>query len=103
MSKQGRSRKKGKGKQQCVVPAKPSPSVLQIQGMYSDLLYQPHFCATVDLAPEWLQTDNIDRRSGLSVQDFVRQYEQPNRPVVITDAASRQAVVWRCSFNAEGF
>lgn len=84
----GRLRNKGKGKQQRVV-IKPSAPFLQIRGIYSDLLYQPFFCATVDLAPEWLQTDNIDRRSGLSVEDFVRQYEQPNQPVVITDAASK--------------
>jgi hypothetical protein len=67
------------------------PRALQVDGFYSDLLYQPWHCYTVDLAPDWLATDNVDRRSGLSVQQFVDQYERPNRPMIVTDAASR----WR--------
>jgi hypothetical protein len=43
----------------------------------------------VEIASEWLQVDNIDRRSGLSVEAFVQQYEAPNRPVVISDATSK--------------
>lgn len=61
----------------------------KVSGFYSDLLYQPHLCATIEMPREWLQVDNIDRRSGLSVEDFVLQYERPNRPVIITDAISK--------------
>eukprot|EP00798_Chlamydomonas_sp_ICE-L_P015937 gene15937-22069_t len=61
-------------------------SMLQVDGFYSDLLYQPYFCASVDIDPSWLETDNIDRRKGLSVAQFIAEYEEPNKPVVITDA-----------------
>ena len=56
-----------------------------MQGCYSDLLYQPWFCATTPLRPEWLERDTLERRTGLSVPDFQRLYERPNRPVVLTD------------------
>ena len=39
--------------------------------------------------PDWLSVDNIDRRSNLSVEDFIREYEEPNIPVVITDVACK--------------
>ncbi len=29
--------------------------------------------------------DNIDRRSGLTVDQFISQYERPMRPVILTD------------------
>src|SRR5918999_956510 len=32
------------------------------------------------------QFPQIDRRSGLSVREFKREYQHPRRPVVITDA-----------------
>ena len=60
--------------------------LLQVQGLFSDLLYQPHFCATTPLRPEWLERDILQRRAGLSAEDFHRLYELPNRPVVLTDA-----------------
>jgi hypothetical protein len=56
--------------------------------LYSDVLYQPWFCATVPLKAEWLEVDNVDRRQGLSVEEFQRRYERPNVPVVLTDVVS---------------
>jgi hypothetical protein len=35
--------------------------------------------------PAWLETDNIERRSGLSLAEFREQYELPNKPVILTD------------------
>lgn len=55
-------------------------------GVYSDLLYAPHRCAHVPLSPHWLAGDDVPRVSGLSVAEFVRKYETPNQPVIITDA-----------------
>lgn len=52
---------------------------------YSDLLHQTWLCAALEVDPSWLEVDNIDRRAGLSVQDFKHQYEVPNRPVILTD------------------
>lgn len=59
---------------------------LQVQGFYSDLLYQPHFCASTPLRPEWLARDTLPRRAGLDAEAFRRLYELPNQPVVLTDA-----------------
>ena len=61
---------------------------IRVAGFYSDLLYQPFLCARLGLDPSWLEVDNIDRRAGLSLQDFIDQYERPNRPVLLTDAAA---------------
>jgi hypothetical protein len=40
--------------------------------------------------PRWLElqcpTHHIDRRSGLTVEEFIQQYEIPGKPVIITDA-----------------
>lgn len=58
---------------------------LTIQHLYSDLLYQPWYCATLPIQPEWLERDNLERRSNLSAADFRRLFEIPNIPVVITD------------------
>lgn len=58
---------------------------LRVHGMYSDLLYQPHRCATAPLREEWLAEGNVPRVQGLSVDAFRQQYEVPNRPVILTD------------------
>lgn len=59
---------------------------LSIKGFYSDLLYQPWYCATTELRDEWLQRDTIPRRaaSGLTLEQFHAEFEVPNRPVIIT-------------------
>ena len=59
---------------------------LSVKGFYSDLLYQPWFCATTELRDEWLQRDTIPRRSaaGLTLAQFHTEFEFPNRPVIIT-------------------
>ena len=68
---------------------------LRVQGFHSDLLYQPWFCATTPLRHEWLERDTLERRAGLSVPDFQRLYERPNRPVVLTDVV-REARCFAC-------
>lgn len=59
-----------------------------MQGFYSDLLYQPWHCTTVPLHSSWLKRDTIDRRTGLSVEEFKQQYELPNKPVILQNAVS---------------
>jgi len=66
----------------------PRQPALKVTNFYSDLLYQPYFCATTPLREEWLGNNNVERRSGLSLQDFRSQFEKPNRPVIITDVVS---------------
>ena len=71
---------------------------LRIRGLYSDLLYQPFFCATTPLRAEWLECSNVDRRCGLSLHEFRQQYEEPNQPVILTDVVGLLiiAFVWTC-------
>ena len=57
---------------------------LSFEGCYSDILYQPWRCSHVDLN-QWAKRDNIDRRSNLSLDEFINEYEKPGKPVIITD------------------
>jgi len=61
---------------------------LAVAGIYSDLLYQTWFLGQIAIDSEWLQADTIDRRDGLSLEQFRAEYERPNRPVVLTGAAA---------------
>ena len=58
---------------------------LNINNFYSDLLYQPWLCAALDIDDSWINVDNIDRRSSLSLEEFKESYEEMNKPVIITD------------------
>ncbi|ONK68826.1 uncharacterized protein A4U43_C05F16420 [Asparagus officinalis] len=35
------------------------------------------------MKPEWLERDNIQRRKGISVEEFVSCFEEPNKPVLL--------------------
>ncbi|CAN0160260.1 unnamed protein product, partial [Hapterophycus canaliculatus] len=60
----------------------------KVSGFFSDLLFQPHHCATAAIKPDWVRRSTVDRRAGLSPEEFRRLYEEPNKPVVLTDAAA---------------
>lgn len=59
-----------------------------VQGFYSDLLFQSFYCAAAPIEESWLAVETIDRRSAtdLSLDDFKRDYEATNRPVILTEA-----------------
>eukprot|EP00897_Mesotaenium_endlicherianum_P000489 jgi/Mesen1/10440/ME000082S09943 len=59
---------------------------MKVRGFYSDHLFQSWLCASVEVKPEWVARDNIPRRCELSLEDFIRDFEEPGRPVIITDA-----------------
>eukprot|EP00741_Cyanophora_paradoxa_P009395 tig00000144_g9101.t1 len=61
----------------------------ELGDFYSDVLFQPHYVASVELDPAWLEVETIDRRAALSLHDFVEQYEKPNRPVILTDVVTK--------------
>lgn len=61
---------------------------LDCRGLYSDLLHRPWLCATMEMPPEWLEVETVDRRAGLSVEEFEARYERPNVPVILTDVAA---------------
>ena len=69
---------------------------LKVKGFYSDLLYQPWHCSTAPLLTSWLKRDTIDRRSGLSKEEFRQQYELPNKPVILQNAVSLQTKATGC-------
>ena len=66
------------------VPDKP----IKVNGFYSDYLYANWRCASAPLH-KLIRTsstlENIDRRSNLSLDEFIDQYALPNKPVIITD------------------
>jgi oxalate decarboxylase/phosphoglucose isomerase-like protein (cupin superfamily) len=67
------------------------------KGIYSDQLYQPWYYASVELAA-FVGADapeTVDRRHNLSLEDFIREYEQPNRPVIIADGAKHWPALTR--------
>ena len=62
----------------------PLTHIRSVEGFYSDLLFQPWFCAHVSIPDEWLAIDNICRCQNLSMATFRRRFEEPNIPVVLT-------------------
>jgi hypothetical protein len=63
----------------------------QVRGVYSDALYRPILCASSWLHPSWTTVENIERRSAdnLSLEDFVRDFDDRCRPLLLTDCASK--------------
>ncbi|TVU24916.1 hypothetical protein EJB05_27381, partial [Eragrostis curvula] len=57
--------------------------VPDIRGFYSDYLFQSWLCANMEMRHEWLARDNIERRRGLSVEQFIANFEEPNIPVLL--------------------
>jgi len=65
----------------------PRHQALQVRNLFSDMLFQPFLCASLDLQYVG-QIENIHRRSRLSLEEFVTEYESMNRPVIITDVVT---------------
>lgn len=57
--------------------------VLNVRDFYSDYLFQSWLCANLEMKSEWLERDNITRRKGILIEDFVLNFEEPNRPVLL--------------------
>ncbi|KAH0460372.1 hypothetical protein IEQ34_011035 [Dendrobium chrysotoxum] len=67
----------------CFSPFSTGPSTLCIRNFYSDYLFQSWLCANLEMKPEWLQRDNIERRRRLSLEEFVNCFEELNKPVLL--------------------
>jgi F-box domain len=78
---------------------------LPISHFYSDLLHQSWLCATLEVDSTWLEVENIDRRSNLSVEDFKMQYERHNRPVILADIVTKWPAMtkWSRSYLQKAF
>ncbi|KAG0553571.1 hypothetical protein KC19_12G021800 [Ceratodon purpureus] len=59
---------------------------LKVKDFYSDYLFQSWLCASLEIKPDWLSTDNIEKRENLSVEEFIRDFEEPNKPVLLRGA-----------------
>jgi hypothetical protein len=64
---------------------------IKVKHFYSTLLHHSWCLLTCDLM-KWTRIDNIDRRSGLTLEQFITEYEIPNKPVVLTDVVP----TWPC-------
>ncbi|XAR69838.1 hypothetical protein NMG60_11001573 [Bertholletia excelsa] len=60
-----------------------SLSGLKVRDFYSDYLFQSWLCANLEMKPEWLERDNIQRRKGITVDEFVSNFEETNKPVLL--------------------
>ncbi|KAL0344860.1 UNVERIFIED_CONTAM: F-box protein [Sesamum radiatum] len=58
-------------------------SGIKVRDFYSDYLFQSWLCANLEMKPEWLERDNIVREKGISVEEFVLNFEEPNKPVLL--------------------
>jgi len=56
-------------------------------GFYSDLLFYDYLCGHCDLSP--FLRDNVERREGLSVEEFIQEYESKLKPVIVTDVVKK--------------
>lgn len=56
---------------------------LKVKDFYSDYLFQSWLCANLEMKHEWLDRDNIIRRKGISLDEFVSNFEEPNKPVLL--------------------
>jgi len=72
-------------------------TVNPIRGFYSDLLYQPWLCATIDFPEAWLEEDNVDRIGKISIEDFRSRFKTPNEPVILTEETKQWESInlWR--------
>lgn len=58
-------------------------SGIKVRDFYSDYLFQSWLCANLEMKPEWLERDNIVRKRGISVEEFISNFEEPNKPVLL--------------------
>jgi hypothetical protein len=61
---------------------------IRVDGFYSDPLVHSYRCAHEDLT-RFAQVDNIERRSGLTLDEFIEQYARPNKPVILSDVVDK--------------
>ncbi|KAJ1990130.1 hypothetical protein H4R33_001813 [Dimargaris cristalligena] len=64
---------------------------LRLTRFYSDTLFHPWFFGTSDLNYLWKTTRGrpIPRRQGLTLAQFITEFEAPARPVILTDVVTQ--------------
>jgi hypothetical protein len=81
---------KGTWKRTCLTPSDATHYrpywKLAVNGFHSNRLYSKWFRAHIPLDKYATSSCDIDKRSNLSLQEFIDEYESKNKPVIITDA-----------------
>ncbi|KAJ0408254.1 hypothetical protein P43SY_004412 [Pythium insidiosum] len=72
---------------------------LSVVGLYSDLLFQAFYCAAAPIEKSWIAKETIERRSAtqLTLEEFKRDFETANRPVILTDCINKWPAMQRWS------
>jgi hypothetical protein len=76
-----------------------SESNIDCDGIYSDILYISNKLTTIPIHDLCGVKDNIDRRSDLSLNDFINEYAIPNKPVIITDIVDQWPAFTKWDFK----
>ncbi|XP_021886897.1 F-box protein At5g06550 [Carica papaya] len=78
-------------------------SGLRVRDFYSDYLFQSWLCASLEMRPEWLERDNIIRKKGISVEEFMLNFEEPNKPVLLEGCMDNWAALekWNKDYLVE--
>lgn len=83
---------------------------IRVAGLYSDLLNKSWVCASARFSRSWVGIDTVprERPDELTVADFVRRYEAPNVPVLLSGAARhwpifRELEAWTASRSGTRF
>jgi hypothetical protein len=74
---------------------------IPVEGLYSDLLYTNWRCLSVPLSDLCNANgrETIDRRSNLTMEQFITEYAIPNKPVIITDVVEHWPAYKKWTFD----
>ena len=61
---------------------------VRVDTVFSDVLYQPHLCATAAIDSTWCSPDTLPRCTHLSAAEFRAEFEAAGEPVVVTTGAA---------------
>lgn len=71
------------------------------RNIYSDFLFQPWLCSSMDIAEEWLTFENVDVVGPeFSPDEFIEKYEWKNIPVLIRGGVENWSAIkkWTCEY-----
>ena len=71
----------------------------KVHGVFSDVLYQQHVCATAPFDPDWFDSDTLLRRAHLAPHEFREQFEHRGRPVVVGVTKEFRSAMERWSWD----
>ncbi|CAK9002476.1 unnamed protein product [Durusdinium trenchii] len=74
-----------------------TPAQGKMARVYSDVLYRSFYYAATELDPAWLATENLERVSNLSTQDFLERFEERSCPVIVSGCVKHWPALSRWS------